>query len=51
MTLCRRENVGRHNSYGTFRRTSKFVVVTESFDGADGLSHDVVTAYPVSDRW
>ena len=51
LTLCRREQVGRHNSYGIFRRTSKFLVVTESVDGEDGPSHDVVTAYPVSDRW
>jgi hypothetical protein len=51
LTLCTRKQVGRNNRYGKLQPTEKFLVVTEDCDGEDGTGLDVVTAYPVSNRW
>jgi hypothetical protein len=49
-TLCRHPDTGRYNSWGRFRETDRFAVVTIPYlNEEDGeYDHIVVTAYPIS---
>jgi hypothetical protein len=51
LTRCTLRDAGRYCHFGQFRGTDSFVVVTELQYTDDGPTHDVVTAYPVSDYW
>jgi hypothetical protein len=54
LTLCSvkgLDQVGRHNRYGRFTRTGKFLVVASRFHSGEADEYDVITAYPVAEDW